>query len=478
MKKILLVNANTEKMPYPVPPLGLCLLASCLQSSYEVKIYDGVFDEGRTLTSQILQFCPDFIGVSIRNIDNMVIENPADYTSILLERFIKPIKSVSLAPLILGGSGFSIYPAELMQRIDADYGICGEGEALLLLLLNLLSEGKEVSHIPGIFTRNGGITPACRPDSSDNRLDLVPANIDLHIDFEPYRRRGAYSIQTKRGCAHHCIYCTYPLIEGRMYRLRDPMEIAEEIEQAYHRLGFVTFEFVDSTFNDPKGHAEAICREIIKRNIKARFRTMGINPLNTSAELFYLMQKAGFAQMDCTPDSASPTMIANLKKNFTLRQLEDAARLIKETGMPTMWFFLFGGPGENEKTFNETLEFIDKWIDPYDLVHLTVGLRVYPNTGLHAVALAEGKISKEDTLFAPCFYVSDLLGQEKLNCLINLAALQRPNCLPVWDSAPSPEMLMEAMEMQQQLKLNEPMFRTLLKIRYRDFDKIKVRFKS
>ena len=75
-------------------------------------------------------------------------------------------------------------------------------------------------------------------------------------------KRGAYSVQTKRGCYHKCIYCTYPLIEGRNYKIRDAEAVADEIDQAYRRLGNVTFEFVDSTFNDPKNHAENICREI------------------------------------------------------------------------------------------------------------------------------------------------------------------------------------------------------------------------
>ncbi|MCP4604682.1 MAG: hypothetical protein GY847_29870 [Proteobacteria bacterium] len=30
MNKILLINANTETVPYPVPPVALCLLASSL----------------------------------------------------------------------------------------------------------------------------------------------------------------------------------------------------------------------------------------------------------------------------------------------------------------------------------------------------------------------------------------------------------------------------------------------------------------
>ena len=67
MKKLLLVNTNTVKSPYPIPPLGICLIASFLKGSYDVRIYDGMFDEGSRLESAISSFNPDFIGFSIRN---------------------------------------------------------------------------------------------------------------------------------------------------------------------------------------------------------------------------------------------------------------------------------------------------------------------------------------------------------------------------------------------------------------------------
>ena len=38
-------------------------------------------------------------------------------------------------------------------------------------------------------------------------------------------------VQTKRGCALNCAYCTYNCIEGKRWRLRDPEAVAGEIEE-------------------------------------------------------------------------------------------------------------------------------------------------------------------------------------------------------------------------------------------------------
>ena len=455
-------------MPYPVPPLGLCLLADHLNKRYEVVIYDGVFDNGKQLLEKIQSYNPDYVGLSIRNIDDMDLFNPTSYIDLIEEHFIKILKKSTNSPLILGGSGFSIFPQYLLHRFEADYGVFGEAEEVLPRLLDSLDRGSEPSEISGVITKD-----CARLDRPKNYYVLTDSSfseIDRKIDFTPYRLRGAYSIQTKRGCAHKCIYCTYNYIEGSRFRTRKPESIAREIREAQSRLGEqVTFEFVDSTFNDPPGHAEAICREIIKLKLNVRLRTMGINPKNVSRELFDLMLEAGFAQIDSTPDTASPVMLKNFQKNFTLKELTRTAQIIREYDMPTMWFFIFGGPGETKNTINETFSFIDEWVNTYDMVHMTMGLRVYPNTPLYDLAVAEGRLDRKDSLISPYFYISQYFNKEELYALIKQASLQRPNCIPVTESTPPPEMLEEAMKLRNEKKLQEPMFRTLLKIRYRMF---------
>ena len=54
-------------------------------------------------------------------------------------------------------------------------------------------------------------------------------------------------------------------------------DIVDEIEEVSERIPEVTFEFVDSVFNFPLKHAIDICKEIIRRDLKLKFRTMGIN---------------------------------------------------------------------------------------------------------------------------------------------------------------------------------------------------------
>jgi radical SAM superfamily enzyme YgiQ (UPF0313 family) len=483
MKKILLVNSNTESAPYPVSPLGICMLATALKNAdYEVRIFDGLWNQANSnpqhrtisLTHELNDFQPDVIGVSIRNIDDLIMKQSRFYIEEIEDLCITPIKNYGKGITILGGAGFSMFPIELLQRWKFDYGITGPGEETLITLLQSIENGHPIDNTPGLLVRksNGQLTGLQHFSIAPKGSELVVPfpQIDTHLNYEPYLTRSSYPIQTKRGCVLKCLYCSYPTIEGKTYQLRTPKDVVDEIESVKKRLPEVVFEFVDSTFNHPPKHAENICLEIINRGLSLKLRTMGVTPAGVTPELIHLMRQAGFVQIDCTPDSASDRMLQNLRKDFNRKKLEKVARILKEADMPTMWFFILGGPGEDDDTLDETFDFIHRFIDERDLVHITEGLRIYPDTGLQEIAIGEGIIEKDESLLKPHFYISKLLGQKKLSERIKEFTAMHYNCLPSADSTPSKEMIQKALEIRKQKNLtNEPMFRTLLRLRKEEF---------
>ncbi len=451
--------------PYPVPPLGLACLHQRLKSDYEVKVIDGLEQSSSQVIACLNGFKPDYVGISIRNIDDMVKGEAHSFIPQILDDFIAPVRLHHQGVLILGGSGFTIFPHELMALSGADYGIVGEAEERLIRLLDSLDNNEDPSGLTGVITR-GSKQPESKGQEYITLAQTFHAELDKLLDYSPYIDRGAYPIQTKRGCVHRCIYCSYPVLEGRLYRRRSVSHVVDEIETTVKRLGpKVTFEFVDSTFNDPPGHAEAICRGIVKRGLKVNLRTMGINPTNVTDELLTLMKQAGFAQIDSTPDSGSPTVLKKMGKNFSLKQLQQSARIIEKHQMLTMWFFIFGGPGESKETIAETFDFIDQYINEDDMVHVTEGLRIYPHTPLYQLALKEQLITRDDSLLAPRFYVSPILGEEGLEKIICPEINRRPNCIRISETKPPPELMAAAMRERAEKGLEEPIFRTLLRLK-------------
>jgi radical SAM superfamily enzyme YgiQ (UPF0313 family) len=474
-KRVLLVNANVCTTPYPVPPLGLCLVADSIADYYNVKIYDATFGSVETLVDEISAFNPDYIGVSIRNIDDYSAdkrgraENKSYFIPELDEKCIQPLRTVFKGIMILGGAGFSIFPDELMRCFDADFGIAGDGTVAMCQLLNALDNGHAPQDISGLFRKDhndGTIVHLTEEKQGQySNIDIVRSNIDKWIDYTPYNKNGAYPIQTKRGCPHSCIYCTYPCIEGKTYQLRSAVSVADELEAVCSRIT-TTFEFVDSVFNDPPEHAERICEEIIKRKLAVRLRTMGINPKNVNANLISHMQQAGFKQIDCTPDTASEKLLTTYGKNFIKKDLIRAAQIFQNGKMPVMWFFILGGPGETIDTLNETFDFIESYTDDLDLIYLFDSMRIYPGTKLYNIALSEGYIQDGGSILEPVYYRAKPVRDGIMEACIEERRTGHLNWLTSSETKPDPALMRKVMNYRAASGIDEPMFRSILRVKW------------
>jgi len=145
MSKVFLISSNTAVDPYPVYPLGMALVASALQAAgHHVHQFDflaGDRPEAR-LQKALPEYCPDFVGISLRNIDN-VDSLTSDRHWFLKEAkwLIENIRRLTDAPIIIGGPAFSIMPEDILDYIRADYGVVGEGERTFCELLDALANG-------------------------------------------------------------------------------------------------------------------------------------------------------------------------------------------------------------------------------------------------------------------------------------------------------------------------------------------------
>ncbi len=362
------------------------------------------------LKRAIIGFSPQIIGVSLRNLDNANMLRPVVYLPSALE-IVQVIRELTAAPLVLGGSGASLDPQGVLEFLHGDYIIVSDGEKSFVELLKALSRDESPADIPGVGMWYQGkfhVTPpqlTCFP--------LGNPRLGRWVDLTPYEKMGSsYTVQTKRGCRMRCIYCTYnQVLEGNRLRLRSPVEVVDEIEEAFYKFKPETFEFVDSVFNDPLGHCQEILEEIVRRPWKARFTTMGVSPKHLDTQLLHLMQRAGFSSFMITPESASEAMLTNYQKGFGIEDLHRAAEAINKFSFPVFWYFLVGGPGETTRTLQETLEFIGRHLirkesPPYNLAHIFLGVRIYPGTKLWRIALEEGFIHDRSDPLRPLWYLS------------------------------------------------------------------------
>lgn len=420
MMKVLLISANTLRVPYPVYPLGLDYVAGSLDSRYQTRIVDlNEFNDLEELGLVIREFSPDFVGVSIRNIDNLDIINSHGFLA-EYQNLVRQIRKNSQALLILGGSGFTVFPVEFLHALDADYGITGEGERLPLLL-EALQKNADVKSIPGIVTKETSII-TYEPWASPINRSFNPAS--SHTKFY-LSCGGMLNLQTKRGCPFRCSYCIYPHIEGSRMRFFPPREIAQkarELQDAGAKYIFIT----DSAFNASHDHSREIAEAFIDARVSIPWGGF-FAPTIPPDDYYKRLADAGLTHVEFGTESLSDLMLVNLGKPFVAADVFTAHSQALSAGLHIAHYFLLGGPGENYQTLQKTLKGMDRL--EKSVFFFFCGIRIYPHTALYDLALKEGQITASQSLLQPVFYRSSHISGREIMQTVKIHAEGRLNWL-------------------------------------------------
>lgn len=416
--KLLLISANRERDPYPVFPIGLAsLVKPLLETGHDLKALDLCFEQepAPAISSLLDEFHPDAVVISLRNLDNVTWPDSRSYLD-----GVREIVAIcrTQAITIIGGSGFSLMPVEVIAAVGAEYGIAGEGEQQLPKLLECLTTGRNPALLPGVVVSGATTWLPPQPVSNFGSPDRTLFDVGRYC-----REGGMANLQTKRGCPFGCIYCTYPLLEGRRIRLRPIREIIAEIRMLVETYGVSYLYFVDDIFNYPPDFAAELCRAIIAERFPVNWSAF-INPDFITPELLQVMQEAGCDAVEYGSDSGSPRMLTALGKSFTAESIRRSSRLCRDRGMDFAHYMLFGGPGECRETVLESFALMDE-VEPTAVIAMT-GIRIYPNTAIERAALRDGIIRTGESLLDPVFYISPVI-KDDLCQLVTEEALKRRN---------------------------------------------------
>jgi len=126
--KVLLISNNRCTTRDPVFPLGLACLNSALRRAGHDTLWADRLAGEETIEAILARYHPDIVGISVRNIDDVIVGKQETFFD-NLPSLGELIRRKSNCPVVIGGSGFSIFPRQLLELSGADYGIRGEGEA-------------------------------------------------------------------------------------------------------------------------------------------------------------------------------------------------------------------------------------------------------------------------------------------------------------------------------------------------------------
>ncbi len=411
MSKILLISSNTTIEPLPVYPLGMAMVAAALKDKgHTVKQFDFLFNpEGSTnrVPSAIKDFDPDFIGISIRNIDNVdSMAKDSNWCLDAVKELVADIKKISTKPIVLGGPAFSIMPDQILTFTKADYGIVGEGEITFVELIDDLIANKATNSIIRAkkkqINNDGFFAPLYEKEF-----------VDFYVD-----QTGLLNYQTKRGCPHGCNYCSYPIIEGKVFRKQSPEFVVKNLIRIQKQFNVDSVFFTDSVFNDKQGHYLQVAEEMLRQKCDLKWSAY-FRPDAISDPELKLLKDSGLYAMEIGSDAACDTTLKGINKSFTFDDIVAMNEGCVKQSINCAHFFMFGGPGETNETITEGLENIK--LLKKCVVFAFSSIRILPGTGLQKIAIDEKIISKDNSLLQPCYYTSPFVQKEEMESRISAA---------------------------------------------------------
>ncbi|MCJ7728725.1 MAG: cobalamin-dependent protein, partial [Sedimentisphaerales bacterium] len=226
----MLTLINTNRMAPTVGPIGLDYIAGAAKrAGIEVDIVDLCLadDSLKTLQDYFAKHNPQLVGISFRNVDDCFWPSATWFVPQLAET-VRTIKSMTGAPIVLGGVGFSIFARQIVEYTGADFGIQGDGEQAIVALFNELQKARQFERVDGLIWRANGTFRGNRP-AWPVPLSL-PTSRDAIDNLAYFKKGGQGGIETKRGCNMRCIYCADPVAKGHHVRLRSPQYVVDELK--------------------------------------------------------------------------------------------------------------------------------------------------------------------------------------------------------------------------------------------------------
>jgi hypothetical protein len=296
-----LLLLNTSNLPWrPIYPYAFVQVSAVARRhGLRVERLDmlQVPDWRAELRTRIERGRPRAIGIHVRQCDTVDVSDyhaqpgaprPAHFASYFpvedTRRLIALARSLTRAPIVLGGFGFTTHAEKLACYLELDLGVrgCADG---FLAHFDACLEGRELARVPGLVHHDGAsyVYNELASFAPNDELEYDDAVIGELTAFYGARLREPHpptiAVELSRGCPYQCYFCTEPDVKGRKVRHRSLEVVEQEVERLLVR-GFRDFWFVCSELNH-RGAERALV--LAERMIRLSERHPSERPLRWSA---------------------------------------------------------------------------------------------------------------------------------------------------------------------------------------------------
>lgn len=413
--KVLFVNPPQTASKYKfmgviAPPLGIAYMAGVLQeNNIDVEILDASAEDMdfKDVEKELLKRKPDLVALTALT--------PTIGRALETAQVVKETLPDSI--VVMGGYHPTFNFIETLEDENVDIVIRGEGEYIMLNLVQALENQSSLHDVKGIvFEDKNSKEIVVNPEAPlIQDLDELPFPALNLLPMKKYRLLDMdthmTTMITTRGCPMQCSFCSSAAMHGKKIRERSVENIVDEIEYLKTNYDIDTIAFMDDTFTLKKRKVMAICDEILKRNIEIMWGcTSRVDTLDE--KLLKKMKEAGCITIFIGVESADQQQLDNMCKNTTIAKIENAFKIAHKLKIRTIASVALGMPGDTKEIMNKTVKFVHKLKPDYAIYSLATP---YPGTRFYKEAFEKNLIKIKDwskyTLITPIL--------ETIDCSLN-----------------------------------------------------------
>jgi radical SAM superfamily enzyme YgiQ (UPF0313 family) len=415
------------------PSTAIMLIGTFLkQNGYNVHIIDGAYHEDykEKIKADLLEMDGQilFVGMSV-----MITQIP-----FALEA-AKIVKEINVdMPVVWGGPHPTLFSEETLRDGHVDIVVINEGTKTALGIARSLSDGSDLSIVPGIGYKDSEKVIRFTPPAPIEDINDLPffdfSLIEADCYLNPstvsvYKREFPHyknvlrimPILTGLGCPYKCQFCINVILKRR-YRHRTARSITEEIKrmQVQHRAN--TFLFLDEDFfiNKKRIHElVSICEaENIHFNFRAWCRVDHFKESYLNIDLLKRLSNIGHISLVMGGESASPEILSDLKKGITPEQIINSLKVITKSDKRIFprYSFMVGLENETMAQIRETYRFCMKMqkINPSVDIAGPFIFRLYPGSPIFERIVKDYNIVIPDSLETWVRHISNIGGADEM----------------------------------------------------------------
>lgn len=368
MRSLLAQAPFRDTFGYSMPPPGLLRLAGELERrGLHVEVEDLAFRQARGELASGSLLCEsaarrllkrgdyDVIGLSV-----MGATLPA--ALVIAERLH------ALAPgtrLLLGGPGTTGADRILLERFPwIDAVVRGEAERTLPELLARYAEGRDLEGVDGVTWRaaNGDVHAEADRAMIADLGELAPYAWHLLPPLEEYKaitgeHEGLTPLDSGRGCAFDCSFCTIGRYWGRRSRPLPAERLADEVHALADLPGARNAYLCHDLFAADRAHALAFCDAMEARGVRPWEVRARVDHLD--GELLERMGRAGCYRVLLGVESGSPNVRALANKGqYAELDVLQVVEACGANGIRPILSLILGLPGEEEQDLEASLDLV------------------------------------------------------------------------------------------------------------------------